>query len=266
MYQGLEAKLHDEFWRADEAGMREEVLVRRVLDESPGRALELGCGSGRLLIPLLKAGYSIEGLDNSEEMVRLCHMHMEKAEVATRIHLQSMEVMDLGHHLFQTVIVPGFSFQLLPGHGEFAECLRRIRRHLRSGGYLYFSVFLPWAEIHRELPEDEWYSDQSLVLKNGDRASIHTAYQLDVINQRLFREHRYEVHNSGGHLVEAQQTCMNLCFYWPNELKLLLKLAGYEVLGQYYEFEVEQGGELEYPACVSFICRVLKPELCEVAD
>ena len=71
MYQSLEAKLHDAFWDAEE-GPSELELLEAFHRDHPGRALELGCGSGRLLLPLLDSGLDIEGIDLSPDMLDLC--------------------------------------------------------------------------------------------------------------------------------------------------------------------------------------------------
>ena len=57
MYDQLEAKLHDLFWAAE--GQSEELaLIEEFLQQYAGTALELGCGSGRLLTPLLNRAKS----------------------------------------------------------------------------------------------------------------------------------------------------------------------------------------------------------------
>jgi cyclopropane fatty-acyl-phospholipid synthase-like methyltransferase len=45
--------------------------------ESGGPVLEIGCGTGRLLIPTARAGVHITGLDNSEEMLEICRRKLE---------------------------------------------------------------------------------------------------------------------------------------------------------------------------------------------
>ena len=71
MYANLEARLHDVFWAAGGAPA-ELSLLENFLETHAGTALELGCGSGRLMLPLLEKGFFIEGLDNSGDMLKLC--------------------------------------------------------------------------------------------------------------------------------------------------------------------------------------------------
>src|SRR5688572_23453449 len=59
-YTSLEALLHDAFW-AEEGEPAELQLLDETLREYPGPSLEIGCGSGRLLLPLLQKGHQVEG-------------------------------------------------------------------------------------------------------------------------------------------------------------------------------------------------------------
>ena len=70
MYKGLEAKLHDVFWDVEAGGVELE-LIKTHLGESQEHCLEIGCGSGRILLPLLEEGYKVDGNDVSEDMVGL---------------------------------------------------------------------------------------------------------------------------------------------------------------------------------------------------
>lgn len=57
--------------------------------ESAGPVLELGCGTGRVLIPTARAGVQITGLDLSEQMLDTCHQKLvgEPAQVQAKVRL-----------------------------------------------------------------------------------------------------------------------------------------------------------------------------------
>ena len=72
-YHGLVAESYDLF-RGD-APVENEAwfgFYKRRLEERPGLALEAGCGTGRILLPFLQAGYAMEGVDSSSEMLAIC--------------------------------------------------------------------------------------------------------------------------------------------------------------------------------------------------
>ncbi|NBD27853.1 class I SAM-dependent methyltransferase [Paenibacillus glycinis] len=69
-YQGIAASAYD-IWFAGEHFFDTDFYMK-AMDEVPGAALELGCRTGRLLIPYAKAGYDVEGVDCLEEMLGIC--------------------------------------------------------------------------------------------------------------------------------------------------------------------------------------------------
>ena len=84
-YTSLEALLHDAFW-AEEGEPAELALLDEVLREHPGPSLEVGCGSGRLLLPLLQKGHDVEGLELSGEMLAMCRTAAEDLSLEPVLH------------------------------------------------------------------------------------------------------------------------------------------------------------------------------------
>src|SRR5947207_2493466 len=117
--------------------------------ESGGPVLEIGCGSGRVLIPTARAGIEIPGLDLSPGMLAVCHQHLadESAEVQSRVHLveASMTAFDLGR-TFRLITIPFRPFQHLLTVRDQLACLACIRRHLAPDGRLVFDLFNPSLE------------------------------------------------------------------------------------------------------------------------
>ena len=188
MYQSLEAELHDLFW--DSEGPAAELpLLKKFLARHPGQALELGCGSGRLLLPLLEEGFEIEGLDNAPTMIALCKAAAARRKLAPVLHCGELAQLPAKKR-YQAVAIPAFTLQLLP---DPIAAVKQIWELLAEGGGLYFSVFYPWAELEGDLPEGEFYPDHSLTLPDGKKASIATSHRLDREQQILTRTHRYQI-------------------------------------------------------------------------
>ena len=76
-YLSLEAELHDAFWAAEDDGS-EIRLMADFLKTHPGPALEIGCGSGRLILPLIATGFDVEGLELSTDMLEICRKGAEE--------------------------------------------------------------------------------------------------------------------------------------------------------------------------------------------
>ena len=115
--------------------------------ESRGPVLEVGCGTGRVLIPTARAGVEIVGLDLSPSMLAVCRegLAAEPAEVQARVQLveADMRDFDLGRE-FALATIPFRPFQHLTTVEDQIACLHAIHRHLRPGGRLVLDIFNPY--------------------------------------------------------------------------------------------------------------------------
>lgn len=234
MYNGLEATLHDAFWEAEEAEAELELL-EKFLAAHPGTALELGCGSGRLLLPLLEMGYLVEGLDNSADMLDLCRKNSGAHEPV--LHRCSIQGFETGA-VYAAVAVPAFTLQLLD-YAEIPEVLANIRRHLHPGGGLYITTFIPWAEITGELEEREEYPDHETYFPDGRSARCFTRFRIKRASQQLVREHRYELLSADGKLLDQGTSTHRLTWFWPREMEKLLADAGFSVVSTRGDFHAD---------------------------
>jgi SAM-dependent methyltransferase len=114
--------------------------------EAGGAVLELGCGTGRVLIPTARAGVEIVGLDGAGPMLLLCRAKLEAEPEATRARASlvegDMRGFDLGR-TFALVTCPFRPFQHLLTVDEQLECLAAVRQHLAPGGRFAVDLFDP---------------------------------------------------------------------------------------------------------------------------
>jgi SAM-dependent methyltransferase len=234
MYSHLEATLHDLFWSA-EGSSAELPLIKDFLEKFPGAALELGCGSGRLLLPLRHDGYLIEGLDNSQDMLNLCRQQPDGEDVM--LYHAGMENFETGA-MYGAITIPAFTLQLIPIE-TIPGVLENIHRHLHPDGGLYLTTFIPWAEITGELEDDHWYLDQEAPLPDGNTAKCHTRFQIKRLSQQLTREHRYEIVDPKGTALETSESVHNLTWFWPREITMMLHHAGFDIEKIITDFDAE---------------------------
>jgi SAM-dependent methyltransferase len=113
---------------------------------SGGPVLEIGCGTGRVLIPTAQAGLEIVGLDASAAMLSICRARLarEPADVQSRAQIVEgdMREFDLGRE-FRLATIPFRPFQHLITVEDQLACLTSIHRHLADGGKLILDVFNP---------------------------------------------------------------------------------------------------------------------------
>lgn len=108
--------------------------------------LELGCGTGRILLPLARAGHRVVGLDGSSQMLDRCRAKLaaETEAVRERITLHQADVrgFDLEAR-FPLIIAPFRIMQHLTTTEDQLRFLGNVFRHLPPGGRFLFDVFNP---------------------------------------------------------------------------------------------------------------------------
>jgi SAM-dependent methyltransferase len=114
-----------------------------------GPILELGCGTGRVLISLVRAGYATLGLDKDADMLAFLQLQLNPA-IASRSYIFQADM--AAFHLarqFALIVMPCNTFSTLPSETRRAT-LERIRQHLSPGGF--FAASLPNPAILAHLP------------------------------------------------------------------------------------------------------------------
>jgi SAM-dependent methyltransferase len=231
-YLSLEAELHDAFWAAEDEGS-EIRLMAEFLKKHPGRALEIGCGSGRLILPLIQTGLEVEGLELSEDMLNLCRARAEEDGLNVELHKGDMSAW-IPAKRYDSLLVPAFTLQL---SDDPLATLRHWQQFLKPGGGLYLTLFVPFAEIEGDLPEGEWYPDHQATLADGQEAKLESRHRLDMKRQLLHREHRYFLSGKESRQHRSKQT---LHWYSYRQISRMLELAGFQISNAFTDFDPSQ--------------------------
>jgi SAM-dependent methyltransferase len=138
--------------------------------QSGGPVLELGCGTGRVLIPTARAGVEITGLDMSASMLDTCRtkLHSESREAAERVKLvqDDMRSFNVGSD-FALVTIPFRPFQHLFEVEDQLACLSSARRALRAGGKLVFDLFNPSIPKLNEPIGEVVFTEEPFAMSDG---------------------------------------------------------------------------------------------------
>jgi SAM-dependent methyltransferase len=116
----------------------------RALDDVTGRVLEPGCGTGRVLIPLLEAGHDAEGLDHSPDMLSRCDRYCRERGLNPPLHVGDM-VTFMQPERYEAVVIPRGAIRNIEGRGSTLQALRSMWKSLQSGGRLLLDVRVPLA-------------------------------------------------------------------------------------------------------------------------
>ena len=129
--------------------------------EINGRVLEIGSGTGRILIPIAREGMEITGLDNSEAMLKICRDKLSKEPETVREKVRliksDMREFDAGRK-FNLVIAPFRPFQHLLTVEDQLSCLRTVHNHLVENGVFVLDLFNPSLPY---LTEDKFLSERA---------------------------------------------------------------------------------------------------------
>jgi SAM-dependent methyltransferase len=161
-------------------GRRDLPFWRTVALQAGGPVLELGCGTGRLSIPLGRAGVPLVGIDRSEAMLARARTGLRRAGLSRRVHLVRGDIRNLpfagrgpragavrapnraatpSGQPFEMVLAPYGMLQSLLRERDLVETLAAVHGVLRPGGTLGIELVadLPsWAEYRKRVSLTGW--------------------------------------------------------------------------------------------------------------
>lgn len=143
-YYGMMA----EFWdliRGDTSTWEDRFFFLDVVKKYGQPVLDVGCGTGRILLDFMQQGIDIDGVDNSPEMLARLQQKAETLNLQPRAYQQQMEKLDLPRK-YQAILVPSSSFQLLLAEELPPVAMDRFYQHLFPGGVLAMPFMTLWKE------------------------------------------------------------------------------------------------------------------------
>jgi SAM-dependent methyltransferase len=205
---------------AEYGGIDDAARFFLALAEGAGRrVLDLGCGTGRLAIPLARAGKEVTALDRSRAM--LAYADRKAAALGVRWVEGDFRSFDLGGR-FDLILACGHAFQALLTETDQRMSLRCARRHLAAGGRLAFDT-RNTVPLHLDVDgaERPWHS---FVLPDGIQVDVSGTEAYDaatgIMRYRTFRTRR----DSG----LRTETVLDIKFTAPADLRRLLDDCGLE--------------------------------------
>jgi SAM-dependent methyltransferase len=166
-YQGLMAEAWDAL-RGDTSGWPDRGWFLEVIRRHGEPVLDVGCGTGRLILDLLAQGIDVDGIDNAPDMLGRLHAKAAAAglDVDGRVHLGRMESLRIPRR-YRTIMVPSSSFQLLLEPDEAAEAMRRFFAHLEPGGALAMPFLVMDKPYRERWTKEATLEDGSLVRRTA---------------------------------------------------------------------------------------------------
>lgn len=233
------------FYDLDHAGFDDDLAFYGEFARTvSGPLLDVGVGSGRVALPLARAGHDITGIDVSEPMLALARQRATAAEFGHRLLVTQADVVSVV--LPQRFGLAYFSlntFSHLLTRPEQLAALANVRRHLLPDGRLLIDQWNPHASVapdssgqwvfgyRRQTPDSRWVTQS--VSSRADPAEQQLQTTI-VYDEEIASPSRAA--GAGGANVRRTTVALRLRYFYRYEVEWLLLAAGYEleaVFGSY---------------------------------
>lgn len=215
-------------------------LILGIAEECGDPILELGCGTGRVLLELLALEHEVTGVDISPQLLavarrKLAALRMDDLYTLVQADLTDFE---LDRSDFGLAVCTSNTLMHLNTPEQQTALLRNAHRHLRDGGYLFVDLFNP--DVARlvavqNLMElaDEWTDEE-----RGVHVTKWSVRAVDFAEQLQDTVFIYE--ETGGDGVVRRTYCpFTLRFLWRNEAEIMLRSCGFDVEAVWGDFNEE---------------------------
>ena len=205
--------------------------------------LELGCGTGRILIPTAEAGVEVVGLDASPDMLAIARNKLEglPPHVQSRVQFVESDMRRFAlDRRFSLVTIPYRAFLHNLNVEDQLQTLRRVRGHLSENGRLILNVFDPNV---RNLAAGKWSMPANrrrdfVHPRTGNRVTIKEEFTYDLERQMVEGAFLFdEIDTTIGQIVGTIRSPLTLRYIFRYEMEHLLTLAGLRIEALFGDFK-----------------------------
>ncbi len=209
-----------------------------------GPVLEVGCGTGRIAIPLTMMGLDVVGLDNSHEMLAICQL--KQSQMGAMPGTLTLVEADMRRFAFNKqfplILMAYRTFMHCLTAEDQADCLACIYDHLTPGGELFLNV---WAATPAALlmypttpREDDMQMLNPAMAPDGDTMLEHMyAAWRDDFKQLIHERHELREVDTEGAEIHRETLTMTRTWFSPREMEHLLYRAGFEIVAALGNFD-----------------------------
>jgi SAM-dependent methyltransferase len=230
-YHGIVADTYDIWFSGDR--FFDTDFYKKLLDEVPGIALEIGCGTGRLLIPYLNDGYQVEGIDCSKQMLNTCKQKAAEKGLSPVLYHQLMQDMVL-QKKYTTIFIPLASFMCVSERDEAIRALEKIYDHLDNDGQVIIPLFIP-----QNVNKKEWTAGHRGTRSDGAEIITSSISNINFHEQIQANFDRYEIIKDGV-LFETKFSTSKLRWYYKYEFIMMLEKVGFHDITVYGGYSFQQ--------------------------
>jgi SAM-dependent methyltransferase len=220
-YFGLAAEWYD---RLLETEKKDISLYTDKAAAAGSPVLELACGTGRLMIPMLEGGLKVDGIDASTEMLALCREKLAGKNLEASLYEQDIASFDLNKQ-YKFIFISGGSFQILHSLDDAYNCLQSVYQHLEPGGTFMLDTFIPFDDIISS-SSNHWKLGRT-ASDGNEKLMVSSALDFDLIEQCMYGNYTYNLYRDNK-LVQSETGSISLRWYGNYELVLMLEKTGFK--------------------------------------
>jgi SAM-dependent methyltransferase len=203
---------------------------------SGGPVLEVGCGTGRLLLPLARAGYRCVGVDVSPAMLAIARRKLAAIGSTCSATFVRADARDFElSERFGLAFIGLNSFMHFVTDGDQRQVLAGIRRRLDSLGTLILDLPNPDASLLGETSGQLVHEWTRTSLETGWLVTKLRSQRVDTSTQLLDLLFIYDEVDGDG-LVRRTAVPFQLRYFYRRELELLLEACGFSVEAVYGDY------------------------------
>jgi ubiquinone/menaquinone biosynthesis C-methylase UbiE len=228
-----------EFWdliRGDTSNWDDRFFYLHVVKKYGQPVLDVGCGTGRILLDFRQQGFDIDGVDNSPDMLARLHQKAEKLNLHPTVFQQEMTELSLPRK-YQTILVPSSSFQLLLDAALPPLAMKCFYEHLLPGGVLAMPFMTLWKQgspLESEFTSEATRPEDGAIVRRWQYSRFDPKTGLeDTID-------RYEVFRDGKVIAtEEHKQSPATRSYTKQQAMRLYQEAGFQDIQVFHEFTFE---------------------------
>jgi SAM-dependent methyltransferase len=223
------ASYRDDFYRQPELydleyeERDEDVPFYKGLARDAGEVLELGCGTGRLTLPMAETGASVVSVDIASRMLERLRGKLEGLDLDVEVVQADFRYLDLGRR-FQLVVLPFNAIHHVFTAEEILELFRRVGEHLEPGGRFALDLIVPDDRFYDRDPEGV-HELRHFPDPQGGRMTSWENGWYDRLTQVNHVRYHYRRANGRQQVLEIPMR-----MYYPQEMLGLVRLAGWRML------------------------------------
>jgi Methyltransferase domain len=185
-----------------------------------GRCLEFAIGTGRVALPLITKGLTVDGIEYSPDMVQQLRNKPGGENVAVTIG--DMATVDMGNQ-YELVFLVFNTIMNLTSQKQQVQCFRNASKHLESGGKFVVEVMVPAL---RSFPP-------GAIAVPCDISATHLGFDTYSIAEQKLSSHHVTIASDG----KAVHHVHPFRYVWPSELDLMAELAGMQLVTRHADWQ-----------------------------